>query len=60
MEHNSLFSNGKQEEDPMPPNNQYGFLKFPMDYAVEIASPELKVRGDVRRCSASLTSVLRE
>ncbi|KAL3528979.1 hypothetical protein ACH5RR_008301 [Cinchona calisaya] len=53
MEYGSLFSEGKQEEDPRPPdnpNNPYGFLKFPMGYNVEIASLGLKIRGDVRRC----------
>ncbi|KAK6915125.1 hypothetical protein RJ641_020242 [Dillenia turbinata] len=53
MEYGSLFSDGKQEEDPRPPDNPdnpYGFLKFPMGYTVEIASLGLKVRGDVRRC----------
>ncbi|KAF2301527.1 hypothetical protein GH714_025503 [Hevea brasiliensis] len=49
----SVRRNGKQEEDPRPPdnpNNPYGFLKFPMGFNVEIASLGLKVRGDVRRC----------
>lgn len=53
MEYGSLFADGKQEEDPRPPDdpdNPYGFLKFPSGYAVEIASLALKVRGDVRRC----------
>ncbi|KAL6334493.1 hypothetical protein AAG906_016040 [Vitis piasezkii] len=53
MEYGSLFADGKQEEDPRPPDNPdnpYGFLKFPMGYSVEIASLALKVRGDVRRC----------
>lgn len=53
MEYGSLFADGKQEEDPRPPdnpNNPYGFLKFPKGFAVEIASLALKVRGDVRRC----------
>ncbi|KAL2936584.1 Photosynthetic NDH subunit of subcomplex B 1 chloroplastic [Bienertia sinuspersici] len=53
MEYGSMFSDGKQEEDPRPadnPGNPYGFLKFPQGYAVEIASLGLKVRGDVRRC----------
>ncbi|KAK4267642.1 hypothetical protein QN277_024395 [Acacia crassicarpa] len=53
MEYGSLFSDGKQEEDPRPPddpNNPYGFLKFPAGYSVEIASLASKVRGDVRRC----------
>lgn len=53
MEYGSLFADGKQEEDPRPPDNPdspYGFLKFPMGYNVEIAPLALKVRGDVRRC----------
>ncbi|KAJ1410029.1 Glycosyl transferase, family 9 [Sesbania bispinosa] len=53
LEYGSLFVDGKQEEDPRPPDdpdNPYGFLKFPAGYAVEIASLGLKVRGDVRRC----------
>ncbi|PON89296.1 Photosynthetic NDH subunit of subcomplex B [Trema orientale] len=53
MEYGSLFSDGKQEEDPRPPDNPdspYGFLKFPMGFNVEIAPLALKVRGDVRRC----------
>ncbi|CAO2813553.1 unnamed protein product [Amaranthus hypochondriacus] len=53
MEYGSLFTEGKQDEDPRPPDNPtnpYGFLKFPMGYAVEIASLASKVRGDVRRC----------
>ncbi|KAJ4958620.1 hypothetical protein NE237_025731 [Protea cynaroides] len=53
MEYGSLFSEGKQDEDPRPPDNPdnpYGFLKFPSGYNVEIASLGSKVRGDVRRC----------
>ncbi|XP_038713099.1 photosynthetic NDH subunit of subcomplex B 1, chloroplastic isoform X2 [Tripterygium wilfordii] len=53
LEYGSLFRDGKQEEDPRPPDNPdnpYGFLKFPMGYSVEIASLASKVRGDVRRC----------
>lgn len=53
MEYGSMFSEGKQDEDPRPPDNPdnpYGFLKFPMGYSVEIASLGLKIRGDVRRC----------
>ncbi|KAK9149842.1 hypothetical protein Scep_008599 [Stephania cephalantha] len=53
LENGSLFSEGKQEEDPRPPDNPdspYGYLKFPAGYNVEIASLALKVRGDVRRC----------
>lgn len=52
-EYGSLFADGKQEEDPRPPDNPdnpYGFLKFPMGYTVELASLPLKIRGDVRRC----------
>lgn len=52
-EFGSLFVDGKQDEDPRPPddpNSPYGFLKFPPGYSVEIASLALKVRGDVRRC----------
>ncbi|XP_021298465.1 photosynthetic NDH subunit of subcomplex B 1, chloroplastic [Herrania umbratica] len=53
MEYGSLFTDGKQEEDPRPPDNPdnpYGFLKFPMGFTVELASLPLKIRGDVRRC----------
>ncbi|CAL5444214.1 unnamed protein product [Camellia sinensis] len=53
LQYGSLFTDGKQEEDPRPPDNPenpYGFLKFPMGYSVEIASLGLKIRGDVRRC----------
>lgn len=53
MEYGSLFVDGKQDEDPRPPdnpNNPYGFLKFPKGFNVEIASLPLKIRGDVRRC----------
>lgn len=53
MEYGSLFSDGKQEEDPRPPDNPdnpYGFLKFPPGFTVEVASLGLKIRGDVRRC----------
>ncbi|XP_068651633.1 photosynthetic NDH subunit of subcomplex B 1, chloroplastic [Aristolochia californica] len=52
-EYGSMYSEGKQEEDPRPPdnpNNPYGFLKFPAGYNVEVASLGLKIRGDVRRC----------
>ncbi|KAK1400222.1 Photosynthetic NDH subunit of subcomplex B 1 chloroplastic [Heracleum sosnowskyi] len=48
MEYGSIFSDGKQDEDPRPPDNPdnpYGFLKFPMGYSVEIASLALKIRG---------------
>ncbi|KAL8456969.1 hypothetical protein ACS0TY_034168 [Phlomoides rotata] len=53
MEYGSLYADGKQDEDPRPPDNPdnpYGFLKFPMGYTVEVASLALKIRGDVRRC----------
>lgn len=53
LEYGSLFADGKQDEDPRPPDNPdspYGYLKFPAGYSVEIASLGLKVRGDVRRC----------
>ncbi|XP_020109677.1 photosynthetic NDH subunit of subcomplex B 1, chloroplastic [Ananas comosus] len=53
MEYTSLFADGKQEEDPRPPDNPdnpYGFLKFPQGYNVELDSLASKVRGDVRRC----------
>lgn len=53
MQYGSLFADGKQDEDPRPPddpNNPYGFLKFPMGFNPEIASLPLKIRGDVRRC----------
>lgn len=53
MEYGSLFTEGKQDEDPRPPDNPdnpYGFLKFPAGFSVEIASLGLKIRGDVRRC----------
>ncbi|KAM7253748.1 hypothetical protein ACFE04_031430 [Oxalis oulophora] len=52
-EFGSIFVDGKQEEDPTPPDNPdnpYGFRKFPLGYAVEIASLGSKIRGDVRRC----------
>ncbi|OVA11995.1 hypothetical protein BVC80_8165g4 [Macleaya cordata] len=53
MEYGSLYSEGKQDEDPRPPedpNNPYGFLKFPPGFNPEVASIGSKVRGDVRRC----------
>lgn len=53
MEYGSLFTDGKQDEDPRPPDNPdnpYGFLKFPAGFSVEVASLGLKIRGDVRRC----------
>uniref|UniRef100_A0A0F7CYU9 NAD(P)H dehydrogenase subunit 48 n=1 Tax=Pelargonium dichondrifolium TaxID=73194 RepID=A0A0F7CYU9_9ROSI len=53
MEYGTLFTDGKQDEDPRPPDNPdnpYGFLKFPKAFNVEIAGLALKVRGDVRRC----------
>uniref|UniRef100_A0A0F7CYU7 NAD(P)H dehydrogenase subunit 48 n=1 Tax=Geranium phaeum TaxID=379952 RepID=A0A0F7CYU7_9ROSI len=49
----TLFTDGKQDEDPRPPDNPdnpYGFLKFPKGFNVEIADLGLKIRGDVRRC----------
>ncbi|XP_073100587.1 photosynthetic NDH subunit of subcomplex B 1, chloroplastic-like [Elaeis guineensis] len=52
-EYTSHFVDGKQEEDPRPPDNPgnpYGFLKFPSGFNVELASLASKVRGDVRRC----------
>ncbi|KAH7564647.1 hypothetical protein ACOSQ2_021989 [Xanthoceras sorbifolium] len=58
MEYGSMFADGKQEEDTRPPdapNNPYGFLKFPMGFAVEIASLPLKIRGDVRRCCCMIS-----
>ncbi|KAK3021803.1 LOW QUALITY PROTEIN: hypothetical protein RJ639_047158 [Escallonia herrerae] len=48
MEYGSFYSEGKQDEDPRPPDNPdspYGFLKFPMGYSVEVASLGLKIRG---------------
>ncbi|KAG6525934.1 hypothetical protein ZIOFF_015907 [Zingiber officinale] len=53
IEYGSLFADGKQEEDPRPPDNPsnpYGFLKFPMGFNVELASLASKIRGDVRLC----------
>ncbi|XP_047339151.1 photosynthetic NDH subunit of subcomplex B 1, chloroplastic [Impatiens glandulifera] len=53
MEYGEYYSDGKQEENPRPPddpNSTRGFLKFPKGYSVEVASVGLKVRGDVRRC----------
>uniref|UniRef100_A0A0F7GY89 NAD(P)H dehydrogenase subunit 48 n=1 Tax=Masdevallia picturata TaxID=125444 RepID=A0A0F7GY89_9ASPA len=53
MEFGSLFTDGKQEEDPRPPDNPdspYGFLKFPQGYNVELTMLASKIRGDVRRC----------
>ncbi|KAL5708349.1 Photosynthetic NDH subunit of subcomplex B 1 [Ranunculus cassubicifolius] len=58
MESGSLYSEGKQDEDPrLPenPDNPYGFLKFPYGYAVEVASLGSKIRGDVRRCCCVLS-----
>uniref|UniRef100_A0A0F7GY99 NAD(P)H dehydrogenase subunit 48 n=1 Tax=Pelargonium myrrhifolium TaxID=253081 RepID=A0A0F7GY99_9ROSI len=58
MEYGSLFTDGKQDEDPRPPDNPdnpYGFLKFPKAFNVEIASLALKVRGDVRRCCCMIS-----
>lgn len=53
MEYGSQYAEGKQSEDPRPPenpDNPYGFLKFPMGFMPEVASLGLKIRGDVRRC----------
>ncbi|KAG6466441.1 hypothetical protein ZIOFF_075764 [Zingiber officinale] len=50
IEYGSLFADGKQEEDPRPPDNPYDFLKFPMGSNVELALLASKVRGDVRLC----------
>ncbi|XP_042446520.1 photosynthetic NDH subunit of subcomplex B 1, chloroplastic-like [Zingiber officinale] len=56
IKYGSLFVDGKQEEDPRPPDNPsnpYGFLKFPMGFNVELASLASlasKVCGDVRLC----------
>ncbi|KAF3789866.1 Photosynthetic NDH subunit of subcomplex B 1 [Nymphaea thermarum] len=58
MEYGELFADGKQEEDTRPPDNpdnEYGFLKFPFGYNVEIASLGLKIRGDVRRCCCMIS-----
>ncbi|KAM7480269.1 hypothetical protein LguiA_028482 [Lonicera macranthoides] len=53
MVNGSMYVDGKQDEDPRPPDNPdnpYGFLKFPMGFNPEVASLGLKIRGDVRRC----------
>lgn len=53
MEISTPFPDGKQQEDPRPPDspgNPYGFLKFPQGYNVELDSLASKLRGDVRRC----------
>ncbi|XP_042432632.1 photosynthetic NDH subunit of subcomplex B 1, chloroplastic-like [Zingiber officinale] len=53
IEYGSLFTDGKQEEDPRSPDNPsdpYDFLKFPMGFNVEHDSLASKVRGDVRLC----------
>lgn len=53
MEINDPFPEGKQQEDPRPPENPtnpYGFLKFPQGFNVELADLASKLRGDVRRC----------
>uniref|UniRef100_A0A0F7GZ82 NAD(P)H dehydrogenase subunit 48 n=1 Tax=Habenaria pantlingiana TaxID=1498489 RepID=A0A0F7GZ82_9ASPA len=53
IEYGSLFTEGKQDEDPRPPDNPdnpYGFLKFPQGYNVELTTLASKIRGDVRRC----------
>ncbi|KAK3188659.1 hypothetical protein Dsin_028220 [Dipteronia sinensis] len=58
LEYGSLFTDGKQDEDPRPPDNPdnpYGFLKFPKGFTVELASLPLKIRGDVRRCCCMIS-----
>nr|XP_043607489.1 photosynthetic NDH subunit of subcomplex B 1, chloroplastic [Erigeron canadensis] len=58
MEYGSQYSEGKQSEDPRPPenpDNPYGFLKFPPGFMPEVASLGLKIRGDVRRCCCVVT-----
>ncbi|KAI5077281.1 hypothetical protein GOP47_0007105 [Adiantum capillus-veneris] len=35
---------------PVDPNSEYGFLDFPKQYNVEMASLPLLARGDVRKC----------
>lgn len=54
MEYGELYSDGKQDaEYPRPPDNpdsEFGFLKFPKGYNVEIASLGAMLRGDVRVC----------
>ncbi|KAL6838400.1 hypothetical protein ACP4OV_031806 [Aristida adscensionis] len=52
FDYQGVFSGGKQEEDPRPPEdpaNPYGFLRFPQGYMPELESLASKVRGDVRR-----------
>uniref|UniRef100_A0A453HF76 Uncharacterized protein n=1 Tax=Aegilops tauschii subsp. strangulata TaxID=200361 RepID=A0A453HF76_AEGTS len=52
FDYTGVYSGGKQEEDPRPPEdaeNPYGFLRFPMGYMPELDSLASKVRGDVRR-----------
>ncbi|KAF0899678.1 hypothetical protein E2562_021376 [Oryza meyeriana var. granulata] len=52
FDYRGVFSGGKQEEDPRPPEdpaNPYGFLRFPAGYNPELDSLASKVRGDVRR-----------
>ena len=52
FDYTGVYSSGKQEEDPRPPEdpaNPYGFLRFPMGYNPELDSLASKVRGDVRR-----------
>jgi len=52
FDYQGMFSGGKQEEDPRPPEdpaNPYGFLRFPQGYNPELDSLASKVRGDVRR-----------
>ncbi|CAD6342483.1 unnamed protein product [Miscanthus lutarioriparius] len=52
FDYQGMFSGGKQEEDPRPPENPanpYGFLRFPQGYNPELDSLASKVRGDVLR-----------
>ncbi|KAF8644206.1 hypothetical protein HU200_066521 [Digitaria exilis] len=52
FDYQGMFSGGKQEEDPRPPEdptNPFGFLRFPQGYNPELDSLASKVRGDVRR-----------
>ncbi|MCO5610248.1 hypothetical protein L7F22_064484 [Adiantum nelumboides] len=45
---------GLQDPEPLTfpkdPNNEYGFLDFPAQYNVELASLPILARGDVRKC----------
>lgn len=60
FDYQGMFSGGKQEEDPRPPEdpeNPYGFLRFPQGYNPELDSLASKVRGDVRRAGGSGRSI---